>query len=113
MTRKHDPERYERMCVPFDTEADAQAAIDRFNEGLDRLREECRIQEVILVCAVGAKPKEPDPDKEKVDMIAVSMQFGNSEAAPELALMAYDRWVGPVIERAERMARPAGRAKPA
>mgnify|MGYP000278736648 CR=1 FL=1 len=58
---KADPDLYERMSAPYPTREEAEAALARFAEGVEKLRQECRIAEVLLVVgAYAADPQAPE-----------------------------------------------------
>lgn len=44
----NNPKLYREMSVPFATKGEAVAAWDKFNAGIAKLREECKIQDVVF-----------------------------------------------------------------
>lgn len=47
-----DPANFRKMSEPFATSADADKAVDAFQAGLKKLRDECRIAEVFCIIEV-------------------------------------------------------------
>lgn len=45
----NDPSNYRKIREPFATSAEADAAVDAFQAGLKKLRDECRIAEVFCI----------------------------------------------------------------
>lgn len=96
-----NPERYARMAAPYPTTADAEAAMRKFLDGLEKLREECRVAEVLVMVATHHEPDPGDTKKNKTCML--SLALGHSDAHPVMAAYAYRAFAMPAIEKADTL----------
>jgi len=94
-----DLKKYEELSVPYESEEAADAALIKFNEGLSRLRDECRISDVLVMAAVHVKSQQDG----KTAIFNAPMAFGNSLHAPELAARLFSFFAGHVLDHAERL----------
>lgn len=100
-----DPELYTRMSAPYEDANAAHVAIERFLSGVKRLREECRVSEVLVVVAA------PHVSLEKGAYACQQLTLGNPSVHAEMAATAFNTYALPVIERAERLREMATIAK--
>lgn len=84
--RQVDPERYERLSRPFETEEDMNKAFAGFFRELGELREKYKIADVLTV--VADSYQDPDDSTLKVPM-ATSMQYGDMTLRPFFVLWLY------------------------
>jgi len=98
-----DPNLYERMAAPCETQAAAQAALDDFMTRVRRVREESRVPEVVVVMAAHHK----ESDKMAINSFAP----GSSGAAPLLGAVAFNLYAKPQIDEAKRLEKIAQMAR--
>lgn len=91
--RIDDAELYARMAAPYDDNQSAAAALERFMEGVSRLREEHRIADMMVIAVVHGP----------ADMLSSSMTRGSREHSAAMAAAMFERFATPVIEQARRL----------
>jgi len=96
---KPNPELYERLSKPYETQEAAGAALTRFSEGMAKLREECGIAEVLIVA--GAYSKE---EGGRAGLCQTFQCFGSHGVLPTLLDTARRQTASTLAEHHERMA---------
>lgn len=92
-----DPDLYASMSKPYESKEAADAAIERFMVGVKKLREECRIAEVVMLVANHVVIDD------KQTMSCQALALGNPDFRAELGAMAFQTYTAPALERAKRL----------
>ena len=103
-----DADLYAKMSEPYETQELANAALMRFMLGVKKLREECRVSEVMLIVATNVA----GVDDKGPTMVCQALTLGSAEFRPELAARAFQMYTAPVLERAERLRAMSFSAQP-
>ena len=102
--RLNDPETYARMAVPYATLEDAAAALRRFADGVEILREECRVPDVMCITVAYAEGGKPS---------AFMLVKGASHMWPTMAATLFAEHAGPTLKRADDLRELALGKRPA
>lgn len=103
-----NPELYKRLSQPYATEELAKTALNKFLQGVRKLREECGVPEIMVLASAYINP-EKEGDRLLSNVNALVM--GSSEVWPELAAMAFSMYTAPILKAAEEVNEMADRLR--
>jgi hypothetical protein len=93
--RWSDDQLYARLSQPYPTADAASEALQRFTDGVRRLREECGVPEVVLVAAAHVA--------DGLGARVASLACGDSVISAQLAAHGYACFAQPVVAQADRV----------
>jgi len=93
-----DEELYESLSQPVTKEV-SEVALRNFTEGVEQLRRQCGIPDVVLACTVYLK----DENGERLPSPIQLMSLGHSDVSTELGAVVFRKYTLPLIQRGEQL----------